>query len=159
MRINYKHSEKTKKKIGLANSISLKGKHCSPRTEFKKGHHCSSKTEFKKGRISWNKGIKKKPNPPKLRKSTKGSKHYNWKGGRTIDEYGYVRIHIYRGKYIREHRLVMEKLLGRSLKPTEHIHHINGIKTDNRIKNLIIVIRRNHFGKVVCPHCNISFLS
>jgi len=53
-------------------------------------------------------------------------------------KHGYVRISLPNGKRMFEHRYLMEKFLGRKLKPfpKEIVHHKNGTTTDNRIENL-----------------------
>jgi len=101
-------------------------------------------------KMETNKGRKKghivtKRTRNKIRKSLLGKNWYDkgsaWKGGKTLRR-GYVAIknhtHPFRNRdnYILEHRLVMEKQLGRYLKPEERVHHIDGDKSNNVIDNL-----------------------
>jgi len=102
-----------------------------------KAKYCSRKCKHisQKNYIPWNKG-KKCP-------QFSGEKACNWKGGYRINTAGYVIIFKHNHPYqqqgcVKRSRLIVEKKIGRYLKPAEVVHHINGIKEDDRIENLIV---------------------
>lgn len=92
----------------------------------------------------------------KISESLKGDKHPNWKGGRLQTNNGYVWIynpqHPLASKtspigYVLEHRLVMCNILGRILIKDEIVHHINGIRNDNRPENLFLTTKGKHISQ------------
>jgi len=85
----------------------------------------------------------------------------NWKGGK-YKRNGYVfrykPEHPFPNdckKYVAEHRLVMEEKIGRYLTKDEMVHHLNGIRDDNRIENLQLLLKNQHHcgHTIICPHC------
>lgn len=73
----------------------------------------------------------------------KGEGNPHWKGGKVLVD-GYIYIyspthpHKTKDGYVVEHRLVMEKKIGRLLEKREVVHHIDGDKSNNLIKNLVL---------------------
>jgi ribosomal protein L24E len=67
-----------------------------------------------------------------------------------LDNNGYVMIHepdhpkAIGGGWVSEHRFIVEQHLGRALAADEHVHHMNGVKDDNRLENLIVMGQNDH---------------
>jgi len=63
---------------------------------------------------------------------------YRWSGNdKSHKKYLYRYVYIKKRKaFIEEHRLVMGEKMGRPLKPTDIVHHINEDTLDNRVENL-----------------------
>ena len=98
----------------------------------------------------------------KIYNSRSGSKHPRWKGG-AKRTHGYVYVPVSRNdplfvmstrRYknsavVAEHRLVVARLLGRPLLRHEVVHHINGVKDDNRPENLQLLNEHAHHPALV----------
>ena len=74
--------------------------------------------------------------------------------GVKMDKGGYVQVRTVtgcgsKGKYTYEHRLVMEKIIGRPLVKGETVHHKNGVRNDNRPENLELWSEAQPYGQRV----------
>ena len=91
------------------------------------------------------------------KRDQKGEKNSCWKGGRRTTEKGYIEVYMpyhpraKQNGYVYEHTCIAEQMLGRPLisygfkdERTEVVHHINGIKSDNRPENLLVLGINEH---------------
>lgn len=86
-------------------------------------------------------------------------RRFHTKGWYVRKSDGYVEEWVAGRGYVKQHRLVMERMLGRSLERFEHVHHRNGNRADNREKNLELwVSPRQPMGQRAsekhCPSCS-----
>lgn len=70
-------------------------------------------------------------------------------GSRYIAGDGYVVVKLPDGRLIGEHRAVMEQQLGRKLTRGETVHHVNGVRDDNRPENLELWYSPQPYGQRV----------
>lgn len=70
-----------------------------------------------------------------------GDKSWNFRNGIVDGEYTRILVN---GKYLREHRYLMEKMLGRKLLKCEYVHHIDGNTKNNNISNLVLMKDGQH---------------
>jgi hypothetical protein len=80
------------------------------------------------------------------------SKQYPFSKARHTSKNGYIYVYFRahpscdKEGRVFEHRLVMEKKLGRYLLPFENVHHKNGVRNDNRERNLELWIKSQPAG-------------
>jgi len=79
-----------------------------------------------------------------------GPDNNNWRGGRSMTSHGYVLLRLpghpladVRG-YVYEHRIVASQAIGRWVLPAEDVHHMNGVRSDNRPENLEVLTKPEH---------------
>lgn len=84
-----------------------------------------------------------------------GIKHSQWKGGKSKDAKGYIKLNINliepefwcmcdKSGWVLEHRYIMAKFLNRPLTRHEIIHHKDHNISNNSLENLELTTRGNH---------------
>lgn len=119
---------------------------------YKRTIRGSAHPNFGKKRPEWVMARARAAREPK-----RGCDNPAWKGGRSKDRRGYMIVNLpslspedqllfpnHKTNYVFEHRLIVARRLKRPLRSGEHVHHVNGIKDDNRDENLELVDASKH---------------
>lgn len=100
--------------------------------------------------------------PKQAGKLRTGENSAAWRGGRNQSPAGYIKLSIHHlseneqklfesmicWDCIFEHRLVVARMLNRPLRSDEVVHHLNGIKQDNRPENLLLMKADSHLNYI-----------
>jgi hypothetical protein len=96
------------------------------------------------------------------RKNTASTARKRFKNGRVRHYSGYIWVMIehddplrsmasrgsgWQNGYAQEHRIVMARHIGRPLLASESVHHVNGLRDDNRIENLELWVKAHGAGQ------------
>lgn len=157
-----RHILQSTNKIGKTASEETKRKMSETRKKigsglWNKGRKASKETreKIRIASIGANNHFYGKKHGEQFFKKVSGSNHYKFKG-RYPDGRGYILTYSHNhpacySNHVFEHRLAVEKYLGRYLQHKETVHHINGIKDDNRIENLMAFTSKSAHRRF---HCN-----
>lgn len=131
-----KLSEEARRKISEA--------HKGNKYNLGKRHTEETKRKLSLAHIGRSTGAKSVETRRKISLKNSGNGNGQWKGGVRPTTRGYIKIHSPNhpnkdiSGYVMEHRLIVEKFIGRYLTKEEQIHHIDFNPKNNDISNLMI---------------------
>lgn len=114
------------------------------------------KTKFST-HAAWVKGYQRHYCSRKCKDSHHGALYHGkatgrWNGGRSTNKAGYILVmdkdhhHADKRGYVLEHVAVMSSAIGNAIPKGMVVHHLNEIKTDNRIENLVLMDANAHLA-------------